>query len=173
MDKIGLKKEQQRITLYWKLRHAGVPRVLARAIARLWPVPGERRKDKAAGVQIDKGTVTVNRLPQDTALTFTVDVKISREFRVRVWLATKVVALAARVLGCKFEERNAGVWYAIPEWEPPYFEDVLLWNGLRYVIGVRGEDGQYYVPQEAAPFLATHWAWVDPAPGDEDGGGEA
>ena len=117
--------------------------------------------------------ITVNGLPEGTTLTFTVDVKVSREFRARAWLATKIVALAARVLGCKFSERNAGVWYAIPQWEPPYFEDVLLWNGLRYVVGVRAEDGLYYVPQEAAPFLATHWAWIDSAPGDEDGEGEA
>ena len=111
MDKIGLEKERQRTSLYWKLRNAGMPRLLA--------------------------------------------------------------TLVARVLGCKFSERSAGVWHAIPEWEPPYFEDVLLWNGLRYVVGVRGEDGRYYVPQEAAPFLATHWAWIDSAPGDEDGEGEA
>ena len=173
MDKIGLKKEQRRISLYWKLRNAGVPRLLATLVARYWPVPGERQKDKAEGVQIDKGTVMVNRLPPDTALTFTIDVKISREFRVRVWLATRLAVLMARVLECRLQERTAGVWYVIPEWEPPIFEDVLLWNGLRYVVGIRGGDAQYYVAQEAAPFRATHWAWIDPAPEDEDGEGEA
>ena len=94
-------------------------------------------------------------------------------FRLRTWLAAGLIALGAWVLGCRLEERTVDAWYPIPEWEPPFLEDVLLWNGLRYLVGIRARDGQYYGLHEAAPFLATHWAWIDSAPGDEDGEGEA
>lgn len=117
--------------------------------------------------------ITVNGLPESTTLMLIVDAEVSHMSRLRLWLAAGLIALGAWVLRCRLEERTAGKWLPISEWEPPYFEDVLLWNGLRYVVGVRGEDGRYYAPQEAAPFLATHWAWIDPAPDDEDGEDEA
>jgi len=114
-----------------------------------------------------------NELLRETVMVIAVDVKTTRAFRLRTWLAAGLIALGAWVLGCRLEERTVDAWYPIPEWEPPFLEDVLLWNGLRYLVGIRARDGQYYGLHEAAPFLATHWAWIDSAPGDEDGEGEA
>lgn len=43
-------------------------------------------------------TIPIRRL--DKKSTLTVRIQVTREFRVRAWLAARLITLAARILGC-------------------------------------------------------------------------
>ena len=53
-----------------------------------------------------RGEIVIDRFTKETKLVMTIDVRISRKFQVRLWVAKNLVALAALVLGCVFEVEN-------------------------------------------------------------------
>ena len=149
--------------LYWRLRETyHLPRFLARPLARLW----QRWQGHAARRVRQKGVIL--RKVKDHTLVCTVNVTVSRELRMRVWLAGMLMRLAARALGCEFEKRVAGVWHQADKDYPPVNENVLLWECGRCVVGFLGEDWRYYMPQEAASLSPQFWAYLPPYPEDEE-----
>ena len=149
--------------LYWRLRETyHLPRFLAKPLARLW----QRWQGHAARRVRQKGVIL--RKVKDHTLVCTVNVTVSRELRMRVWLAGMFIRLAAWALGCEFEKRVAGEWYEVGGDASPLGKDVLLWDGQRYVVGCLCHDGKYYTPQEAAPVRVQCWSYLFPPPEDEE-----
>jgi hypothetical protein len=49
------------------------------------------------------GEVKLRKFPKSTTVTATVKVKLTREFKVRMWLALRVIALGVWISGASFE----------------------------------------------------------------------
>jgi hypothetical protein len=50
-------------------------------------------------------TLRISRLNKESTLTVTI--KVTKGFRVRVWLAVRLISLSARVLGCGFAVKHS------------------------------------------------------------------
>jgi hypothetical protein len=147
--------------IYWRLRETyHLPRFLARPLAQFW------QKQRERVIQRVRREAIIPRKLEDHTMTFTVNVIMSRELRMRVWTAGILVRLAAWVLGCGFKKRVAGEWHQADKDYPPANENILLWECGRCVVGFLGEDWRYYMPQEAAPLSPQFWAYLPPLPDD-------
>ena len=91
----------RRNRLYNRLRARKVPRRLAGFLAhKRYPY-----SKKAIRYNKWRGEVVIDRFTNDFKIiaTISLNVKISRWLKVRVWLATRILALGAWVAGCGFE----------------------------------------------------------------------
>ena len=150
--------------IYWRLRETyHLPRFLARPLARFW----QKRQERAAR-RVRQKKIVLRKADGSTALAFTVNVRIAREFYIRLWLVERLLRLDTRILSIEFEKRIAGEWYEIGGNASPLGEDVLLWDGQCCVVGCLCHDGKYYAPQEAAPVRVQYWAYLFPSPEDEE-----
>ena len=60
----------------------------------------------------DEIGVKIKKLNKETTLTMKVNVEITQGFKIRMWVAVKLVNLAASILGCGFdiEEESEVEW---------------------------------------------------------------